>query len=73
MVHTRYRPRSWLYDRMWRNHRLHHFMNEHYWYGVTMLSGDRLLSTGPDRKSVEPSLTCRTLGRIEDLGDAPKV
>lgn len=72
MVHTRYRPRSWLYGRMWRNHRLHHFMNEHYWYGVTMLSGDRLLSTGPDRKTVEPSQTCRTLGRIEDLGDAPK-
>ena len=32
-----------LYQRLWRNHRLHHFKNEHYWFGVTMLSGDRLL------------------------------
>src|SRR5690606_13704182 len=23
LVHTRYRPKSWLYDRLWRNHRLH--------------------------------------------------
>jgi hypothetical protein len=72
MVHTRYRPRSFIYGRMWRNHRLHHFMNEHYWYGVTMLAADRLLSTGPDRKTVEPSPTCRTLGRMEDLGDRTK-
>lgn len=69
MVHTRYKPRSFIYERLWRNHRLHHFMNEHYWYGVTMLAGDRILATGPDRKAVEPSPTCRTLGRMEDLGD----
>lgn len=68
IVHTRYRPRSRFYERLWRNHRLHHFMNEHYWYGVTMLSGDRLLKTGPDRKAVPPSETCRTLGHMEDLG-----
>jgi hypothetical protein len=68
IVHTRYRPKSWFYGRLWRNHRLHHFMNEHYWYGVTMLSGDKVLRTAPDRKTVEPSPTCRTLGGMEDLG-----
>ncbi|MCC7384515.1 MAG: sterol desaturase family protein [Deltaproteobacteria bacterium] len=67
LVHVRYRPRSRWYGRLWRNHRLHHFMNEHYWFGVSMLSGDHLLRTAPDRGEVEPSPTCRTLGRTADL------
>lgn len=65
LVHTRYRPKSWLYDRLWRNHRLHHCKNEHYWFGVTMLSGDRLLGTAPALDAVPTSRTCRTLG-LED-------
>lgn len=68
MVHTRYRPTWWLYDRLWRNHRLHHCKNEHYWYGVTMLSGDRLLHTAPALDEVPTSATCRTLGMEETLG-----
>ena len=43
LVHTRYQPTLAYYQRLWRNHRLHHFKNEHYWMGVTMTSGDRLL------------------------------
>jgi len=31
LTHTSYRPRTAFYRRMWRNHRLHHFKNEHYW------------------------------------------
>jgi hypothetical protein len=62
LIHTRYRPRSAWYERLWRNHRLHHFKNEEYWMGVTMLSGDRLLGTAPDHRTVETSKTCRTLG-----------
>ncbi|MDX2168661.1 MAG: fatty acid hydroxylase family protein, partial [Deltaproteobacteria bacterium] len=50
------------YQRLWRNHRLHHFKNEHYWFGVTMLSGDRLLRTAPAVKDVETSPTARNLG-----------
>jgi hypothetical protein len=65
-VHTRYKPRSRYYQRLWKNHRLHHFMNENYWYGVTMLSGDKLLRTAPDRRSVEASPTCRTLGQTAE-------
>jgi hypothetical protein len=70
LVHTRYRPRTALYRRLWRNHRLHHFKNEKLWFGVTMLGGDRLLRTGPDPGAVATSPTCRTLGREDDLGAA---
>jgi hypothetical protein len=62
LVHTRVSPRTRFYQRLWRNHRLHHFKNEHYWYGVTRLEGDRLLGTDPVPDSVPPSETARTLG-----------
>jgi len=68
LVHTRYRPRSAVYRRLWRNHRLHHFKNEKLWFGVTMLSGDWLLRTAADPGAVATSPDCRTLGREEDLG-----
>lgn len=61
LVHTRVMPRTALYQRLWRNHRLHHFKNEHYWFGVTMLSGDRLLGTAPALQEVATSRTCREL------------
>lgn len=61
LVHTRYQPKSRYYARLWTNHRLHHFKNEHYWYGVTMLGGDRLLRTAPERDAVPTSPTCRNL------------
>jgi hypothetical protein len=61
LIHTRVTPRTWFYRRLWRNHRLHHFRNEHYWYGVTMLSGDRLLRTSPDPDTVPTSPTARAL------------
>ncbi len=65
MVHTRYRPRTPYYARLARNHRLHHFRNEHYWLGVTTNSGDRLLRTYPKQKSDVPlSDTARTLDAI---------
>lgn len=62
LVHTRYRPKTEYFRRLWRNHRLHHCKNEHYWFGVTMLGGDRLLRTAPEPSSVPISETCRTLG-----------
>src|SRR5205085_9101116 len=62
LVHTRYRPRTEYFRRLWRNHRLHHCKNEHYWFGVTMLGGDHLLRTSPDPSSVDLSPTCRRLG-----------
>ena len=61
LVHTKVWPRTKLYQRLWTNHRLHHFRSERYWYGVTMLSGDRLLRTSPRAADVPPSPTARTL------------
>ena len=60
LIHTPYVPRTRLYRRLWRNHRLHHYKNEHYWFGVTMLAGDRLLQTWPSG-DVPRSETCRML------------
>lgn len=61
LIHTRVQARSRYYQRLWRNHRLHHFKNEHYWYGVTRLEGDRILGTAPDPGDVKLSPTARDL------------
>ena len=62
LIHSTYRPRRGLYRRIWRAHRLHHFRNENYWFGVTMHLGDRVLGTYPERDEVPRSATARTLG-----------
>ena len=62
LIHTRVDPRGAYYRRLWRNHRLHHFKNEHHWYGVTRLEADRLLHTAPEADRVATSPTARTLG-----------
>jgi hypothetical protein len=69
LIHTSYVPKSWWYRRLWKNHRLHHFQNEHFWYGLTMLTGDRLLFTQPTGQSTPHSTTCMTLGVQEELVD----
>ena len=41
---------------MWRNHRLHHYKNEHYWFTVTSAgTADRLFGTYPDPETVPTS------------------
>ena len=62
LIHTNYRPRHRPYRVMWRAHRLHHFRNEHYWFGVTMHLADRVLRTYPQKEEVPVSPTARTLG-----------
>ena len=62
LIHSSYRPRHRVYRSMWRAHRLHHFRNENYWFGVTMHLGDRVLGTFPARDEVPVSQTSRTLG-----------
>ena len=62
LIHTRVDPRGAYYRRLWRNHRLHHFKNEHHWFGVTRLEADRLLRTAPEAERVATSPTARTLG-----------
>jgi hypothetical protein len=62
LIHTAHRPRSRFYKAIWRNHRLHHFKNEHYWHGITSTVADRVLHTAPDQKDVPRSRTARSLG-----------
>lgn len=66
LIHTPYQPRSATYRRIWRAHRWHHYRNEHYWFGVTVHTADRLLGTYPDKDEVELSPTARRLHA--DLG-----
>ena len=62
LIHTTYQPRSSTYRRIWRAHRWHHFRNEHYWFGVTIHTADRLLGTYPAKDDVPLSPTARNLG-----------
>ncbi|MFL5824604.1 MAG: sterol desaturase family protein [Solirubrobacteraceae bacterium] len=62
LIHTPYRPRRWYYRSVWRGHRLHHYKNEHYWFGVTSTLGDHILRTAPHQAEVPKSSTARTLG-----------
>jgi sterol desaturase/sphingolipid hydroxylase (fatty acid hydroxylase superfamily) len=62
LIHSRYQPQSRVYRYIWRAHRLHHFKNEKYWFGVTMHMGDHVLGTFPEKDEVETSPTCKTLG-----------
>lgn len=62
LVHTDYKPRTVFYRSVWRNHRLHHFKNEHYWFSVTTSgTSDRVLGTYPDASTVETSATAKNL------------
>jgi hypothetical protein len=60
LIHTDVRPRNPLYKRLWRHHRLHHFRNENYWFGVTGRFGDLVLRTLPDKNAVPVSPTAHT-------------
>jgi len=62
LVHSDYRPRSRAFRSVWRNHRLHHYKNEHYWFTVTSAgTADRLFGTYPDAADVETSPTVKAL------------
>jgi hypothetical protein len=62
LIHTAYRPQGRVYRYVWRAHRLHHFRNENYWFGVTVHVADHVLGTFPDKDAVPVSPTARTLG-----------
>jgi hypothetical protein len=62
LVHTDYMPTTAVYRFIWRNHRRHHFKNEHYWFAVTTPgTSDRVLGTYPDPQTVVTSPTARSL------------
>jgi hypothetical protein len=66
IVHVPYRPRTAWLKRVSRNHRLHHFKNEHYWFAFTVPRIDTILRTDPDPKAVSKSPTVRTLGVADE-------
>lgn len=62
LIHSDYKPRHAPYRAVWRNHRHHHFKNEHYWFTVTSAgTADRVLGTCPDPADVPSSPTARNL------------
>ncbi len=62
LIHSSYKPRGRYYRSIYRAHRLHHFRNENFWYGVTINVGDYVLRTFPDKDAVPISPTAATLG-----------
>jgi hypothetical protein len=67
LIHSDYKPKSAAYRAIWRNHRQHHFKNEHYWFTVTSSgTADRVLGTYPDLATVETSPTAKNLHAIAD-------
>ena len=62
LIHSDYKPRTATYKAIWRNHRLHHYKNEHYWFTVTTTAtADRLFGTYPDPATVKASATAKNL------------
>jgi len=62
LIHTDYKPRTRIYRAIWRNHRQHHFKNEHYWFTVTSAgTADRVLGTYPDPATIASSPTAKNL------------
>jgi hypothetical protein len=62
LIHSDYKPKTTVYRAIWRNHRNHHFKNEHYWFTVTSSgTADRLLGTYPDIATVATSPTAKNL------------
>jgi hypothetical protein len=62
LIHSDYTPKGKTYKAIWRNHRLHHYKNEHYWFTVTTTStADRLFGTYPDPAKVKTSRTAKDL------------
>lgn len=66
LCHAHYVPRSAYFRQVARNHKLHHFKNERYWYAFTAPALDRWLGTDPPPGKVETSETVRTLGVDDD-------
>jgi hypothetical protein len=62
LIHSDYKPKTRVYRAIWRNHRQHHFKNEHYWFTVTSSgTADRVLGTYPDQATVVTSPTAKNL------------
>ncbi|MFN3007585.1 sterol desaturase family protein [Mycolicibacterium wolinskyi] len=62
LIHSDYNPKTAVYRAIWRNHRNHHYKNEHFWFTVTSTgTADRILGTYPDPATVATSPTAKNL------------
>lgn len=61
IVHTNVKPKTAYGERVRRNHRLHHFRHEGYWFAFTVPLIDRLFGTAPDPKTITRSPTAMDL------------
>ena len=69
LIHSDYRPQSRWFRSVWRNHRLHHYKTEHYWFTVTSAgTADRLFGTYPADPSAVP--TSPTVKKLHDLEES---
>jgi sterol desaturase/sphingolipid hydroxylase (fatty acid hydroxylase superfamily) len=57
LMHSSYRPRGRVLAHMRRHHLMHHYRNEHYWFGVVSSFADRVLRTNPKPSAVGRSVT----------------
>jgi hypothetical protein len=70
LIHSTHPPRARRFKKLWLNHRYHHYRNEHFWFGVSMTLGDKILRTAPDPRTTPVSPTCMTLGVEAELSEA---
>jgi sterol desaturase/sphingolipid hydroxylase (fatty acid hydroxylase superfamily) len=61
LIHTDYKPKTAAYRKLYQHHRLHHFRNENYWFGVARRFGDQVLGTNPSKNDVPLSPTCKAI------------
>jgi hypothetical protein len=62
LIHSDYKPKTAFYRAVWRDHRQHHYKNEHYWFTVISSgTADRVLGTYPDAGAVATSPTAKNL------------
>ena len=69
LAHVHFVPAIRYYQQGVKQHRRHHFKNEHYWNGVSMTLGDRVLGTEPLPDTVETSPTARSLLDLSEQGE----
>jgi hypothetical protein len=67
LIHSDYKPKTSVYRAIWRNHRNHHYKNEHYWFTVTSAgTADCVLGTYPYPAAVATSPTAKNLHAIAE-------
>jgi len=66
IVHTNVKPRTAYGERVRRNHRLHHYRHEGFWFGFTLPVVDRLFGTDPDPATIAKSPTAMDLHGLAD-------